>query len=74
MSMLLITLAPEKECEDNALGCVCLSGCVTQKSISLMDMVFDTRSIIPVARSFSNTPVTPGARCHYGFWSKPPSP
>ena len=22
----------------------------------------------------SNTPVTPEARCHYGFWSKPPSP
>ena len=21
-----------------------------------------------------NTPVTPEARCHYGFWSKPPSP
>ena len=21
-----------------------------------------------------NTPVTPGAQCHYGFWSKPPSP
>ena len=34
------------------------------------NIVKNARNIYEVA----NTPVTPEARCHYGFWSKPPSP
>jgi len=40
-------------------------------SIVTRDIGIANLSVRPSVR---NTPVTPEARCHYGFWSKPPPP
>ena len=50
---LLFTLAPGVECKGNAFGVVCLFFCprVTKKTIASIDLIFYTRTNIPVVRS-----------------------